>query len=57
MSLFTLTIYEQQRILNKIWEVMCDIRYLKEEESDNVKKEKLDSILSILESIEEDLGF
>lgn len=36
---------------------MCDIRYLKEEESDNVKKEKLDSILSILESIEEDLGF
>lgn len=53
----SLGFYEQQRVLNSIWEVMDDIRSLKEKESDNEKKEKLDSILSILESVEEDLGF
>lgn len=53
----SLGFYEQQRVLNNIWEVMDDIRHLKEKESDNEKKEKLDSILSTLESVEEDLGF
>jgi hypothetical protein len=52
-----LNLYEQQMVLSDIWVLKGDLQYLISVEADKDKKEKLNSILSTLESIEEAVSF
>jgi len=52
-----LNIYEQKMILADIWEIRGDLEDLLKDEKKASKKEKLNAILSTLESVEEAVGF